>query len=109
MSGPTAVRTLPEHQALSNHSGKLQLHLHESNKGAHSILASKERTSTVTVDAISLDEYLKDHPGRVDLVKIDTEGAEGIVLDGIFATLSTDIPSCLLSWNSRRNYSVRPV
>jgi FkbM family methyltransferase len=76
-----------EPKALSNHSGKLQLHLHESNKGSHSILASKERTSTVTVDAISLDEYLEDHSGEVDLVKIDTEGAEGIILDGMRETL----------------------
>ena len=76
-----------EPMALSNHSGKLQLHLHGSNTGAHSILASKERTSTVTVDAISLDEYLKDHSGKVDIVKIDTEGAEGIILEGMRDTL----------------------
>ena len=39
-------------------------------------------THTVDVPAIRLDDYLTGKDGRVDLVKIDTEGAEGFILAG---------------------------
>jgi FkbM family methyltransferase len=77
-----------EPKALSDRRGTVQLHLHESNKGSHSILPSKERQRTVTVEAVSLDEYLEGCPGEVAVVKIDTEGAEGIILDGMSETLN---------------------
>ena len=77
-----------EPKALSDRRGSLLLHLHESNKGSHSILPSKERQDTVTVEAVSLDDYLKGYPGEIAVVKIDTEGAEGFILDGMRDTLN---------------------
>lgn len=79
--------TILEQKALSNQRGKLELHLHETNKGGHSILASTERPHSVEVDALSLDEYLEGVGGKLTLVKIDTEGAEGIILHGMQKTL----------------------
>ncbi|NQU21290.1 MAG: FkbM family methyltransferase [Candidatus Nealsonbacteria bacterium] len=79
--------TIIEQKALSNKRGKLELRIHETNKGGHSILTSAERPDSIEVDAISLDEYLEGVEGNLTLVKIDTEGAEGIILQGMQKTL----------------------
>ena len=74
-------------KALSNSPGTLKLFLNESNKGAHRIFDRSGELNFVEVEAMRLDDYLEDHPGRVDLIKIDTEGAEGLILQGMRETL----------------------
>jgi FkbM family methyltransferase len=78
-----------EQKALADKPGTLTLHVSDSNRGAHSVIAAgtENVSHTVDVPAIPLDDYLKGRDGRVDLVKIDTEGAEGFILAGMQDTL----------------------
>ena len=53
-------------------------------------------TETVTVEALPLDEYLKDVAGEIALIKIDVEGAEGFVLKGMQETFRKNPRMALL-------------
>src|SRR5262249_40354032 len=79
-----------ESKALSDHRGTLTLHFNSLNKGNHSIIKSNLENpddGAIEVEAVSLDEYFRNHPGEITLVKIDTEGAEGFILDGMRETM----------------------
>jgi FkbM family methyltransferase len=78
--------TTLEAKALSDKRGTLRLHLGETNKGHNSIIKSSATRGFVDVEALTLDEYLGSVPGVISLVKIDTEGAEGFILDGMAET-----------------------
>jgi len=43
----------------------------------------KEEAETIMVEAISLDEYFRDRDNRIDMIKIDTEGSEPYIFDGM--------------------------
>jgi FkbM family methyltransferase len=73
--------------ALSNKAGTLTFHLSRYNLGDHSMLDAKDRPDSIEVPATTLDEYLKDDPGQIALIKIDTQGAEGFILEGMRETL----------------------
>jgi FkbM family methyltransferase len=76
-----------EPMALSNKSEKLTFHLSRVNVGSHSMLEAADRPDAIDVQAITLDEYLKDNSGKIALIKIDTEGAEGYILEGMRETI----------------------
>lgn len=78
--------TKVEGKALSNKPGKLRLHIGATNKGHNSILGSTATDGFVDVEAVTLDDYLRTVDGRVRLIKIDTEGAEGFILEGMRET-----------------------
>jgi FkbM family methyltransferase len=79
----------PEALALSNKAGKLTFHLDQTNLGDHSMLESRDRVGgTLEVEATTLDEYLKDYSGKIALIKIDTQGAEGYIIDGMAETIA---------------------
>ena len=81
------TNTILEPRALSDKAGELALHLGATNKGHNSILETSETRESVTVPAVELDDYLRNHEGPIALIKIDTEGAEGFVLAGMEQTL----------------------
>jgi FkbM family methyltransferase len=41
-----------------------------------------DTTTAVKVHAVSLDDYFADKPGKIDLIKVDVEGAEPAVFEG---------------------------
>jgi FkbM family methyltransferase len=85
-NGCTNVKVEPV--ALSNKSEKLTFHLHRDNLAAHGRLEHPtDRAGTIDVQAITLDEYLKDDSGKINLIKIDAEGSEGHILEGMRETL----------------------
>ena len=47
-----------------------------------------DTTTAVKVHAVSLDDYFADRPERIDLVKVDVEGAEPAVFEGAQRTLA---------------------
>lgn len=76
-----------EQKALSNQPGTLKLYLEEDNKGGHKVFAFGGQRPFVEVEAVRLDDYLKNDRRRIGLIKIDTEGAEGAILQGMHETL----------------------
>lgn len=70
-------------KAVSNSSGKLRLYLAELNKGDHRIWDSREKRNSIEIESIRLDDYFKNYSGKVSFIKIDTQGAEGLVFQGM--------------------------
>src|SRR5262245_2075924 len=59
------------------------------------------QTGSIVVPAFTLDELLL-HLDRVDLVKIDAEGSEVNVIEGMRETIATHRPAILLEFNAAR-------
>ncbi len=83
--------------AASDTTGHLMLARHRKNHGAHSVEGSARSNAvqTITVDAITLDDVLRQQdvaPEEVALVKIDVEGHELSVLEGMRSLLQVRVP-----------------
>jgi len=56
-----------------------------------------EEIANVEVETTTLDAYVTQHAiSKVDFVKIDVEGAEGMVLEGMLQTIKSHRPKILL-------------
>ncbi len=74
-------------QAVANYVGETTLYLSPENLGHHSFLDSINFNETQAVTVSSTEEYFLENSGKIDLIKIDVEGAEQAVLDGMQETL----------------------
>jgi FkbM family methyltransferase len=72
--------------AAADRVGRLDLHLSGSNRGDHRTALRDGTRDTIEVSAIRLDDLLVEEP-RVDFIKIDVQGAELAVLQGLERTL----------------------
>jgi FkbM family methyltransferase len=74
-------------KAVADASGPLALHICPDNKGDHRIYDSNDDRATIPIEAITLDEYFADDPGRLDFIKMDIQGSEGRALRGMAGLL----------------------
>jgi len=74
-------------KAVSNYDGLLKLYLSEKNPQDHRIYDWNDGRKFVEAQAVRLDEYFKNYAGKIDFIKIDTQGVEGAVIEGAVATL----------------------
>jgi FkbM family methyltransferase len=70
-------------KAVSDRSGTLSLYLSSQYKGDHRIYDSHDHRTSIEVGAVTLDEFFTDEPARIDLIKMDIQGAEGLALRGM--------------------------
>ena len=77
-------------QAIANYTGETTLYLSPENLGHHSFLGSINFDETHTIAVTSADEYFLENPDKIDFVKIDVEGAEQAVLEGMQNILRTN-------------------
>jgi FkbM family methyltransferase len=95
-------RVVVEHKALSDVNGEIDFYELKNLKfpdiyklsGEHNIGTTKERLSVKsTVASVTLDTYVNSNNVQgVDLMKLDTEGAEAIILQGASKTIQRDKP-----------------
>jgi FkbM family methyltransferase len=77
--------------ALADRTGRGRLFLCTDNKADHRIYASRERRAAVAIDVATFDDVARTHAiARVDLVKIDVQGAEALVFAGMRDTLTAN-------------------
>lgn len=76
-----------ERKAVSDSSGERNLYLSTKNSGDHRLCQTDEKRAAVGVETVALDEYFRGKARRVDFVKVDTQGAELLVLAGMRTTL----------------------
>lgn len=77
-----------ERKALSDRKGTLKLFIARENRGDHRIYQPEgESRSSIDVEAVRLDEYLREHKTGIDVLKMDVQGAEGHILDGLTGLL----------------------
>lgn len=83
--------------ALSNNDNPISLFLNSDNKGDHRIWeATGESRTKITVKAMTLDRYLNETGTVPTFIKIDVQGAEGQVLEGMKETLARSAPAYLI-------------
>jgi FkbM family methyltransferase len=89
--------------ALWQEAGTLQLNLsaeQPSNPGAYTAGRPSRSVDSVTCKAVSLDAYVSERDiARVDVIKMDIEGAEWIALKGARAVLARWQPTILMELN----------
>ncbi len=69
-------------KAVSDRSGKIRLFLCEENKGDHRIYNSGDHRDVIDVEGVSVDDYFEKKQ-HIDFIKMDIQGAEGLVLQGM--------------------------
>jgi FkbM family methyltransferase len=90
-----------EQKALSNRKGVIKLFIATRNKGDHRIYQPEgESRRSVDVEAVRLDEYFEGQGRRIDVLKTDTQGADGLILEGMTGLLEgrTDGPAILMEF-----------
>lgn len=90
-----------EQKALSNRQGVIQLFIADQNKGDHRIYQPEgESRPSVGVEAVRLDEYFKGRTEGIDVLKMDVQGAEGVILEGMTGLLEgrTDGPTIFMEF-----------
>jgi FkbM family methyltransferase len=91
-----------EQKAASNEPGRLELYLNPKNRGDHRIYRPKEGPDreVIEVETVALDDYFKDYDGRINFIKIDTQGAEGVIFEGLtgIAKKNDDIRIAIEWW-----------
>lgn len=88
-----------EQKALSNEPGSVTLFMTDEVREDSRILQAPSReVESVEVEAVVLDEYLAGREERVDLVKIDTQGAEGMIIDGMAETNRKNDLLLMIEW-----------
>jgi len=72
----------PVQKAVSDITGGIKLFLAEDASG-HSTVCEKPDQRFIQVDSTTLDDFFTDQIPQIHVIKIDVEGAEGVVLEGM--------------------------
>ncbi len=78
----------PECLALSDRNGEASLFLSEMNMGDHRIGEIDEKRRSVRISTRTLDSYWGGNIPEIDVLKIDVQGAEGLVFKGMTETIA---------------------
>lgn len=83
-------RTKLENRAVIDKLSKVSFNILRRHHGSSSIACSekflemyRDSSETIDVDTISLDEYFKDKNIKIDIIKIDAEGSEPYIFEGM--------------------------
>ena len=87
LNGYDNVTLVPK--ALGRESGTLQLFVAKRNRGDHRVYDPSGKRGAIDVPVVTLDEALAQWaPAHVDFLKVDTQGAECMILDGARQTIA---------------------
>ncbi len=76
-------------KAVSNKSGKAKLFLDKTNLGGHSLTqANVKKKAAAVVETVSLDDFFREEQRKIDVIKMDIQGAEMDALQGMTDTLN---------------------
>ena len=67
-------------KAVSNKNGSEKLYIGKKSNALNRIYDSRHGQSTINIESVRLDDFIK---GRIDLMKIDINGGEGIAFQGM--------------------------
>lgn len=77
--------------ALGDRTGKANLYLSNDNKCTHALVANRPSSEKISIDIDTLDHSLSEAGiNRVDVIKMDIEGAESIAIHGMLQTLKNN-------------------
>jgi FkbM family methyltransferase len=81
-----------ERKAVSDRAGRAELHVSSRNTGDHRLYGSPALRAVHEVDTLTLDGYFAGNDGPVHFVKIDTQGLEPKILDGMGTLIERNRP-----------------
>ena len=81
---------VPNQKAVSDSIGKMQLFIDNDDTGGHSIYPGGSGGRHIDIDVVSLDDFFKDKEKRINVIKMDIEGAEMSALSGMKGTLKAN-------------------
>jgi FkbM family methyltransferase len=103
-------------KAVSEEMGRIKLYLDKVNLGAPSFSEENifiERGSYIDVKTISLDDFFENHKKEENLnfIKIDAEGAEGLIVNGARNILQQNNPKILMEFwpYGQKNIGTDPI
>ncbi len=71
-----------EQLAVTNKKGRVKFFISQQKTGHNSLYSVEPKNEFISVETVSLDEYLKPNE-KVDIVKIDAEGSEPLIIKGM--------------------------
>lgn len=77
--------------AAASEGGTAELFLSDINQGDHRLYRNEGRSASVTVRRHRLDDWFAGRERRVDMVKMDTQGAEARIVEGALALLRENL------------------
>jgi len=95
-----------ERLAISDIKGEVKFTVEKNNANSHisDVIithAESDLREVLIVKTLTLDEYIKTHKIKPDVIKIDVEGAEVAVLRGALESLRVYKPTCIISLHSK--------
>jgi len=94
-------------RAVSNKSGTAVIHLSDKQSGTHSLSVDRGGSSR-EIQTVSVDEYCKKHKIVPDVIKIDVEGHEASVFDGMTNCLKTN-PTIFMEYIPELNKDMKEL
>jgi FkbM family methyltransferase len=80
---------IPVRKAVFSKSGKMKLFLDKSNLGGHSLSeANVDDGASIVIEATSLDDYFENINCKIDVIKVDVQGSEMEVFEGMTNTIN---------------------
>ena len=85
-----------------NKKGTSYLWIASKNLGAHSLIEKNNQDEQIEVETVRLDDALAEigHQ-KIDILKIDVEGAEPEVLEGVEQTINLGVEHVIFEWQAR--------
>lgn len=81
---------IPVQKAVTNISGDVRFFLSEDNLGDHSLYDTEQSRDSISVSGVSLNDFVKQYGiAKIDVLKIDVQGAEGQAFEGMSDILSS--------------------
>lgn len=76
-------------KAVSDTNGEISIYLNNGNLGMHTLGKRKDlaKWEEIKIEAIRLDSYFEKYNRKIDFLKMDIQGAEGLALKGMEKTL----------------------
>jgi FkbM family methyltransferase len=75
---------IPLRKAVFSKTRKMKLFLDKSNLGRHSLSETNvDKGASITIEATNLDDYFKGADHKIDIIKLDVQGSEMKVLEGM--------------------------
>ena len=70
-------------KAVSDVSGKVRLFLDKKDTGAHTIYQPSKKREFIEIESVTLNKFFEDKEQRIDVIKLDVEGAEMAAFSGM--------------------------
>jgi len=77
-------------KSVSNRNEKTRLYIDDDNMGGHTMINDTKNKNFIEIESVQLDDYFKDLERKINFIKIDVEGFEIKVIDGMRTLLQNN-------------------